>query len=367
MKILQAYKENPESDEIYNSKTINTLLDSINQKLDKYEDVSNKIDDTNNVLCYINKIEYQLFKWDDTAITDVFTVDVNENYDINSDGTGANYALQELVDTSYIVDTKYPVCAYVKVKIYTNYPGVKIYNGGYVSVYNRKSSISEDSYGISPCEFKIAKYGCNSFVSNINNTFKNITINTPNVDRQSPTIEKIQFSGSSFHKVSNGNGYRYGAGYIIVTATDNYHLSDTAYQFLARDAEWSSVRQILVTENGRYYLAVRDFVGNITENPYTSISCIADKPCNISANVSYDANKTKATVTISGSSYYSQYDSTIESETPYSNDGENWVSTSSFEITDNGTYTFYYTDKFKEDGNNNTTASIDVVVDQLGT
>ena len=158
---------------------------------------------------------------------------------------------------------------------------------------------------------------------------KSITIS--NIDKTAPTV----------NVTSNTTNWTKGNVTLTVTATDNQsNLSEQPYSW--DKTNWGTNTTKEVTVNGTYTVYVKDKVGNIASKSITVSNIDKTAPTiNVTSNT---INWTKDNVTLTITATDNEGGSGLD-EKPYSWDGTNWGTSTTKEVTANGTYTVYVKDK----------------------
>ena len=158
---------------------------------------------------------------------------------------------------------------------------------------------------------------------------KSITIS--NIDKTAPTV----------NVTSNTTNWTKGNVTLTVTATDNQsNLSEQPYSW--DKTNWGTSTTKEVTANGTYTVYVKDKVGNIANKSITVSNIDRTAPTiNVTSNT---INWTKDNVTLTITATDNEGGSGLD-EKPYSWDGTNWGTSTTKEVTANGTYTVYVKDK----------------------
>ena len=158
---------------------------------------------------------------------------------------------------------------------------------------------------------------------------KSITIS--NIDKTAPTV----------NVTSNTTNWTKGNVTLTVTATDNQsNLSEQPYSW--DKTNWGTSTTKEVTANGTYTVYVKDKVGNIANKSITVSNIDRTAPTiNVTSNT---INWTKDNVTLTITATDNEGGSGLDDK-PYSWDGTNWGTSTTKEVTANGTYTAYVKDK----------------------
>ena len=158
---------------------------------------------------------------------------------------------------------------------------------------------------------------------------KSITIS--NIDKTAPTV----------NVTSNTTNWTKGNVTLTVTATDNQsNLSEQPYSW--DKTNWGTSTTKEVTANGTYTVYVKDKVGNIANKSITVSNIDRTAPTiNVTSNT---INWTKDNVTLTITATDNEGGSGLDDK-PYSWDGTNWGTSTTKEVTANGTFTAYVKDK----------------------
>ena len=159
---------------------------------------------------------------------------------------------------------------------------------------------------------------------------KSVTVS--NIDKTAPTINVT----ASTTNLTKDNVT------LTITATDSQsNLADQAYSW-DNQQTWTVARTKEVTANGTYTVYVRDKAGNVANKSITVSNIDRTAPTiNVTSNT---INWTKDNVTLTITATDNEGGSGLD-EKPYSWDGTNWGTSTTKEVTANGTYTAYVKDK----------------------
>ena len=177
-------------------------------------------------------------------------------------------------------------------------------------------------------------YGCPKF--------QNLTI--ADIDKDSPTILEINYENENWEVLKQ----------VKILAADNIRISSWAIiknEGEPKEEEWQTLESVTpnldvtteVTENGTYYIWVRDSAGNTTTQTIQ-----VDKVDNTPPEIAYTINKdtlSQGYVTITVTSQDTQ---SGLNDNPYSWDKTTWSQENSTRtVKENGRYTIYVKDKLE--------------------